>query len=153
MNVLIAVVPRTECHGDDSCCDPEHWICGVGEGDCDRHYDCDKGLLCGSNNCRKIGIKPPEYYDWDDDCCYDPEPCRGGNDCCHNHICGEREGDCDDDDDCLPGLACGTDNCGTGIIFDRTDDCCFQPPPPPGEPAGNILSTAFNICNSHHTHS
>ena len=47
----------------------------------------------------------------DNDCCTAFQPCVFG------------DGDCDTDDQCGPGLHCGTDNCG-GSPFDDTDDCC-----------------------------
>ena len=52
--------------------------CGYGEGDCDGpgdgggndgHAGCQKGLVCGSNNCRKFGL----YYHEKDDCCDVPD--------------------------------------------------------------------------------
>jgi len=49
--------------------------------------------------------------------------CIGGDSCCHDGICGENEGDCDKDHDCVDGLACGEDNC-VGDSFQDTDDCC-----------------------------
>eukprot|EP00092_Neocalanus_flemingeri_P030230 GFUD01032809.1.p1 GENE.GFUD01032809.1~~GFUD01032809.1.p1 ORF type:complete len:253 (+),score=48.16 GFUD01032809.1:34-792(+) len=58
------------------CCTPEH-PCGEGEGDCDGAGDggvndgdrgCKRGLVCGSNNCKKFGF----YYHEKDDCCERP---------------------------------------------------------------------------------
>ena len=52
--------------------------CGYGEGDCDGpgdgggndgHAGCQKGLVCGSNNCQKFGL----YYHEKDDCCDVPD--------------------------------------------------------------------------------
>ena len=68
-------------------------------------------------------------------CCpiYEPACCRGqgGGDCCQGD-CGEGEGDCDGDSDCLPGLVCGDDNCVTGTYPAGTlvsdDDCCKKAP-------------------------
>ena len=57
--------------------------------------------------------------------------CTGGDSCCTNdNKCGEAEGDCDSDSDCLDGLKCGYDNCQpawTGMEWDETDDCCYDP--------------------------
>ena len=55
-------------------------------------------------------------------------------DCCHK--LGYGDGDCDSDDDCLPGLFCGHNNCAEFRVsagwpeesergWDTTDDCCF----------------------------
>ncbi len=52
--------------------------CGYGEGDCDGpgdgggndgHAGCQKGLVCGSNNCQQFGL----YYHEKDDCCDVPD--------------------------------------------------------------------------------
>ena len=51
--------------------------------------------------------------------------CYGGNTCCDDGICGEGEGDCDSDNDCLPGLICGKNNC-IGSTFTSSDDCCVK---------------------------
>ncbi len=53
----------------------------------------------------------------------DPVYCDGGDDCCVDGMCGDGQGDCDFDTDCLPGHVCGTHNC-IGDTFDDTDDCC-----------------------------
>jgi len=59
------------------CCTPE-LPCGYGEGDCDGpgdggtndgHRGCQRGLVCGSNNCLKFGL----YYHEKDDCCDLPQ--------------------------------------------------------------------------------
>ena len=44
-------------------------------------------------------------------------------------MCGINEGDCDNDDDCMAELKCGTDNCPIkiGLQWDSTDDCCYKP--------------------------
>ena len=55
---------RPQCTGQDSCCKIGRLLCGIGEGDCDLHIQCQEGLRCGSNNC--VG----EGFDATDDCCY-----------------------------------------------------------------------------------
>ena len=40
----------------------------LGEGDCEGHSDCKRGLVCGNNNCKKFGT----YYHEKDDCCEKP---------------------------------------------------------------------------------
>ena len=47
--------------------------------------------------------------------------------CSSSHQCGEFEGDCDSDNECLGILACGSNNCNTN--FDPATDCCFNPNP------------------------
>merc|ERR1711874_43318 len=66
------------------------------------------------------------------DCCYKPN-CAANNapgNCCDigqpgDGLCGEGEGDCDNDDGCAPGLKCGNDNCPAGMP--STHDCCYKP--------------------------
>ena len=47
-----------------------------------------------------------------------------GDDCCMKPL-GEKEGDCDSDNDCKGSLVCGTDNCPAG--YPMGDDCCKKP--------------------------
>ena len=51
---------------DGTCC-TSSFKCGVDEGDCDYHSDCQDGLQCGTDNC-------PSGYNFpsDADCCYVP---------------------------------------------------------------------------------
>ena len=42
--------PATWSKYDSSCCTTEK-PCGIGEGDCDKDYDCAGHLICGKNNC------------------------------------------------------------------------------------------------------
>ena len=56
--------------------------------------------------------------------------CMGGDSCCtEENKCGEQEGDCDSDSQCLDGLKCGDNNCTnkTGMKWDSGDDCCYKP--------------------------
>ena len=41
--------------------------------------------------------------------------------------CSENDGDCDGDDECQAGLACGSDNCPVSLGFGSEVDCCYQP--------------------------
>lgn len=50
------------CTGGDDCCTSSN-LCGVNEGDCDSHSDCQPGLFCDSNNC--VG----DTFEPGDDCC------------------------------------------------------------------------------------
>ena len=48
--------------------------------------------------------------------------------CCReDNKCGEGEGDCDLDKDCLEGLKCGKDNCKISAGFRPDYDCCIKP--------------------------
>merc|ERR1719187_3041669 len=52
--------------------------------------------------------------------------CLGQDDCCTpGNLCGEGEGDCDDDSDCFGPLVCGSNNCNLSVgDFTEDDDCC-----------------------------
>ena len=58
------------------------------------------------------------------------------NSCCTPDTpCGEGEGDCDDDNECLGNLKCGQDkaqhdnNCAAHFdsVWDSKADCCYDP--------------------------
>ena len=57
----------------------------------------------------------------------------GGPECCtSSDQCGEGEGDCDSDVDCVGNLKCGQgngldDNCDTSLGFPSDYDCCYDP--------------------------
>merc|ERR1712121_442564 len=74
--------------------------CYEGEGDCDWHDECIRGLVCGNDNC------------------------------CVNGVCEWGQGDCDKDSDCADGFVCGSNNCRSmdptiyRDWFDWNDDCC-----------------------------
>ena len=52
----------------------------------------------------------------------------GGGSCCKpSNQCGEKEGDCDKDEDCFGNLKCGTDNCDASLGFTKSTDCCYDP--------------------------
>ena len=56
--------------------------------------------------------------------------CSGGNICCTNdNQCGEEEGHCNSDADCVDDLVCGTDNCvnNNDLWWDLKDNCCEKP--------------------------
>merc|ERR1711935_909886 len=56
--------------------------------------------------------------------------CTGGNSCCtEDNKCGEGEGDCDYDNQCLDDLSCfkGGSGCIRGSNFDHSDSCCVDP--------------------------
>ena len=91
--------------------------CGIDEGDCDSNYECQGGLVCGSNNC------PPSLgFDSEVDCCY--QPTLGDEHFCrYNDICGENEGDCDYNDECQDGLVCASNSyCPASL---GQVDCCI----------------------------
>merc|ERR1719234_1382048 len=113
------VVPLP-CLGGDSCCSPTSQ-CGEGQGDCDRDTDCLGDLICVEEGCDRIARF--SSFDPTDDCCLMPsttptpsptttEPCLGPASCCHSGApCGEGQGDCDRDTDCLGDLICVEEGC------------------------------------------
>jgi len=115
---------------DYECCKSQP--CGLGGGDCDGDAECAPGLKCGGDNCQEFDPKWGKTWD----CCeldITEKKCtidrRLKNpkdyECCKGQPCGLGGGDCDGDDQCMPGLKCGTDNCND---FDpkwgKTWDCC-----------------------------
>ena len=44
---------------------------------------------------------------------------------CNCNTCSENEGDCDANDECQDGLACGSKTCPTSLGFDSEIDCCY----------------------------
>ena len=40
--------------------------------------------------------------------------------------CGENQGDCDSNDECLDGLVCGLNNCPPSLGHDNEVDCCYN---------------------------
>jgi len=112
---------KGKCTGGDSCCSIYPYRCGYMEGDCDNDAQCQTGLICGTNNCPKGGT-----FEDEDDCC-EKGKCTGGDSCCsETNKCGDMEGDCDNDDQCIDGFVCGTNNCPKTSTFEDTDDCCVN---------------------------
>ena len=55
--------------------------------------------------------------------CNGTEP---SNDCCtSSNLCGEGEGDCDNDSHCFGALKCGSNNCIS--TFSPNSECCYDP--------------------------
>ena len=46
---------------------------------------------------------------------------------CYCHSCSENEGDCDSNEECQDGLACGSKNCHVSLGFANDTDCCYMP--------------------------
>ena len=46
--------------------------------------------------------------------------------CTSFNLCGEDEGDCDNDGECMEGHKCGTDNCRSYLGFESSYDCCYS---------------------------
>jgi len=94
--------------------------CGVCQGDCDEHWDCETGLKCYQRTGTEAvpGCSDGGVYNYD--YCYrdtslPPEPPSQGpalwvnsaaTDCLPWNPCGVCQGDCDVDSDCQPGLYC-----------------------------------------------
>jgi len=126
-----------------------------GEGDCDSDADCIGNLKCGQGN--GFDDNCGSGFPSDADCCYDPNKQSGCHDgkgewwncCTSSNQCGEGEGDCDSDADCIGNLKCGHDNCNTALGFASNADCCYGPddtnptnptgPTGPTGPAGKIF--------------
>ena len=68
-------------------------------------------------------------------------PSLGHTDYCNEIVCGENEGDCDEDNQCEKGLNCGTNNC-EGVEFDEGDDCCSK---------STALDDNFPLCEYHYS--
>ena len=106
--------------GDEFFCTTAN-TCGVDEGDCDLHDECQESLICGSNNCpNSLGFENKI------DCCYDPSQLVVGDEdfCNSKNPCGQDQGDCDSHVDCLDGLECGLNNCPNSLGFAFGIDCC-----------------------------
>ena len=110
-----------KCVDEGDFCTPND-PCGLDQGDCDVHQDCQTGFACGSNNCPdSLGLNP------DVDCCF--EATLGHFDyCTTENNCGVNEGDCDAHHECHIGLVCGNENCNSTLdIFSDESDCCYSP--------------------------
>ena len=51
----------------------------------------------------------------------------GGEDCCTSGLCGQGEGGCFYDFDCIGDLQCGSDKCDTSLGFPANYSCCYDP--------------------------
>jgi len=141
--------------------------CYEGDGDCDSG-DCPTGFTCGTDNCSYgndidsaadccvcIDSNNNGFCDNIENSCSAHSDCNEGQFCsyfgictildgeyCHDNICYEGEGDCDDGNvggtdsvGCAAGLTCGVDNCDFGSDYSEYDCCCLD-------------SDGDNICNS-----
>ena len=50
-NSIFEFLPTLECTGGWFCC-TFYNRCPEGEGDCNYNWDCEHGLVCGTNNCK-----------------------------------------------------------------------------------------------------
>ena len=104
-------------NGDSGFCTINH-PCSENEGQCDSDMHCMNGLKCGTDNCHSsLG------FDSTTDCCFNLTIGDLGY-CTTDYPCAEDEGDCDNDDQCIPGFVCGVDNCKSNFTF--STDCCEQ---------------------------
>merc|ERR1712150_52209 len=123
--------------GQAECCQPDRQ-CSEGQGDCDVHEDCKPGLMCGSRgNCNTGTAWTTKIEHMLMNCCTKPDTSNCdprahpilSDGCCHpRNPCGEGQGDCDHDHDCLPGLKCGSCDFGFswGTFFAPGADCCVK---------------------------
>ncbi|WP_428265881.1 FG-GAP repeat protein [Haliangium sp.] len=110
-------------NGGGNFCTPE-CPCVHGEGDCDSDADCAGNYICLRDVGLAFGFSDPEI-----DVCSYVCPIVGvgaGNYCFEECPCNYGEGDCDDDDDCAPGLFCAQ-NVGASFGFDADTDVCIVP--------------------------
>ena len=137
----------TPNNGDINFCQPDH-ICEENQGDCDSNLDCRGVLACGNANCPHTFGTNSTF-----DCCY--KPINGDlNYCQEDHQCGQEEGDCDNDNECQNGLACGSSNCPWVRTFNSPDvqgfntsiDCCYKPD------VGDKDFCRINICAENQGH-
>ncbi len=105
--------------------------CAEGEGDCDSDAECGAGLVCTNDAGARFGFSA------NIDVCLRPGTGDGGGGdggcsatlgsgtfCSACGVCAEGEGDCDSDDECMPGLVC-TDNVGAQFGFNPNIDVCL----------------------------
>ena len=111
-----------KCVDEGDFCTPND-PCGLDQGDCDVHEDCQSGFACGSNNCPdSLGLGP------DVDCCSNDMTLGHLDYCTTVNKCGINEGDCDAHDECQIGLLCGDAICNSTLdIFSDLSDCCYSP--------------------------
>ena len=106
-------------HEDDSCTSENP--CGIDQGDCDTHDECQHGLFCGSNNCPDSLGFHSEF-----DCCYAPAV---GDEhfCTTTDPCAVDEGNCDFSNECQSNLFCNAaSSCPTYLGFASDINCCFS---------------------------
>ena len=106
------------CAIEDDFCTSEN-PCGIDEGDCDIHDECQDGLFCGSNNCPDSLGFHSEF-----DCCYVPAV---GDEhfCTIPDPCVVEEGDCDSNNECQANLICDTiSSCQVHLGFADDVNCC-----------------------------
>ncbi len=100
--------------------------CAVGQGDCDNDAQCQPGLVCSDNVGADFGFNP------NIDVCTQPGggggscplPAGNGRFCTECGPCAAGQGDCDNDNECQPGLTC-TDNVGADFGFPPAVDVCL----------------------------
>ena len=126
-------------------------LCARGEGDCDRDSECAAGLVCGYDNLERFltgacsgcdacvsahcrdGIQNADETGADcggadcGACLTCPVFPNGASDhCSANCRCPAREGDCDGNEQCAPGLVCGT-GLGPQFALPFGHDVCVAP--------------------------
>ena len=107
-----------KCSYENDFCTPEN-PCGIEQGDCDTHDECQNGLFCGSNNCpENLGFHS-EF-----DCCY-AVSVEDEDFCTTDNPCVVDEGDCDSDSECQGNLICDiTISCPVYLGFASDVNCC-----------------------------
>jgi hypothetical protein len=128
--------------GSDDYCN-DGCACGYGSGDCDSRSGrptCMAGMVCASDYGPAFKMKPST------DVCTLPQ-CAGrtlgaGSFCTDECPCGHGGTDCNDDDDCLPGLVCAQ-NVGEAFNAGTNSDVCM-----PSTCAARALGTDNEYCST-----
>merc|ERR1719510_315795 len=96
------------------------------------------GLICSGSGASGRDWKTSRDQPWPGQRC-DGRQLSEEKCCSAEAPCEEGEGDCHKNDDCAPGLKCGTNNClSYGTFYQPYDDCCEPDPaqalePPAGQ--------------------
>ncbi len=98
--------------------------CADGEGDCDGNVQCVAGLGCSQNVGADFGFAANiDVCTAPDSSC--PWPLGHGRLCTDCGPCAAGQGDCDSDQECVPGLTCAQ-NVGADFGFPPAVDVCVQ---------------------------
>ena len=115
--------------------------CDAGEGDCDSNEECSAGTYCAWD------VGPDYGMQEGTDVCVPFPGCHGAapgayNFCSAACPCGDGEGDCDNDNECVPNSYCAQD-VGPDYGFPEGTDVCVAFPGCHAGPDG-----AYNFCSA-----
>ena len=98
-------------------------------GSCTKWTDCYTHPSYGPDLICRTGCDGAQFGP-SDRCCKDGHRCNGAiDDCCSKATpCDLGDGDCDEDNQCLGSLVCGSSNCDSSrVAYGGADDCCENP--------------------------